>query len=100
MSSPNASGWDFDAFLEAQGLEPEEEKAIRDTAVVVYAGLDQARTELQMPWKIVTHKRMVELSQRVAVETVDWTRYDGLLVGTWMAASSRTQIVHDQEEQG
>jgi hypothetical protein len=97
MSSPNASGWDFDEFLMTSGLSDEEEKQIRDVAVVIYAGLDQARSELGMGWKIVSHKRMTELAQRVAVETVDWTRHEGLLVGTWMAASSRTQILHDQE---
>ena len=79
-------------------LEPDESKTLQDVATLIYAGLDQARSSLDMPWGFVSHKRMIELSQRIAVETRDWTPYDGILVGTWMAASSRHQIQAQQEE--
>lgn len=85
------SDFDFEAVIE--DADPDVQKQVRDVAATILAGLDQARSEMNMPWTAVTHKRMRELSQRMALETVDYSPYEGLLVGTWMAASSRSQII-------
>lgn len=83
--------FDFDELLE--DLPDEVAQRVRDAASLILSGLDQARAELQMPYHAVTYKRMRELSERLAIETVDYSPYEGLLVGTWMAGSSRTQLL-------
>lgn len=95
----SVEGWDFEAFLD--DIDDDEiAQRIRDAASLILAGLDQAHSELEMPWKVCSWGRMKMLSERIAVETADWTKYDGLLVGTWMAATSRTQILADDGAAG
>lgn len=91
------SEFDMDDLLE--DLPEEQAQQLRDVSASVLAGLDQARSELRMPWSTVSWKRMKQLADRLAVETVDYTAAEGLLVGTWMAASSRTQLKAAQDEQ-
>lgn len=88
------SDFDYNELLE--GLPDEQAEQLRDAASVIFAGLDQVRSELKLPWNKITAKRMRALSERLAVETVDYTAMEGLLVGTWMAASSRTQLKQAQ----
>lgn len=89
------SDFDFDEVI--SDADEDVQKQVRDVAATILAGLDQARSEMNMPWTAVSWKRMKELSQRMALETVDYTPYEGLLIGTWMAASSRSQIRAAQE---
>jgi len=86
-----ARDWNFDEILE--GMEDEDAQQLKDVAALIYAGLDQARSELDMPWTAVSHKGMIALSQQIAIVTRDWTVHEGLLAGTWMAGSSRSQIL-------
>jgi len=91
-----ATDWDFDTFLE--DLEEDAAQQLKDVAALIYAGMDQARSELNMPWTAVSHKGMIALSQQLAIFTKDWTMFEGLLAGTWMAGSSRSQILQSSEE--
>jgi hypothetical protein len=74
-------------------LTPEQEQQIKDTIVTLSAGLEQVREELQMPWQYVTLKRINELAADVAALMADWSVYDVYLVGTYLAASARRQIM-------
>lgn len=90
--------WNFDELLEE--LPEEQAQQLRDAKTAILAGLDQMRSQMRsqpiMPWNAVSWKRMAVLAERLAVETVDYTAEEGLLVGSWMAASSRTQLVQRQ----
>jgi hypothetical protein len=90
-----ARDWDFESVVAE--MDDDEREQLRDVSALIYAGLDQARSELGMPWTAVSHKAMIALSQQVAIVSRDWTAHEGLLVGTWMAASSRTQILQASE---
>jgi hypothetical protein len=46
-----------------------------------------------MPWQYVTLKRINELAADVAALMADWSVYDVYLVGTYLAASARRQIM-------
>lgn len=89
-----STNWNFEAMLE--DLDDDDVKQVKDVAALIYAGLDQMRTALDMPWQAVSHKGMVALSQQLAILTADWKAAEGLLAGSWMAASSRAQIEQSQ----
>lgn len=74
-------------------LEPEARERLLDAVTTIKAGLEQARSEIDMPWNLVPYKRINELGEQIAVLTVDWTAYDSFLVGTWLAASARHQLL-------
>ena len=45
-----------------------------------------------MPWQMVPGKRLSELARISAGVFADWSPADAFLVGTWLAASARSQL--------
>lgn len=72
---------------------PEELEQIKDIIALISAGLEQVRQEADMPWSAVPLRRIHELAEEVAAMAAGWTAYESWLVGTWMAASARHQLL-------
>ena len=84
------------AMADADELTPEQEADIKTAVAQLEAGLDQMRSELNMPWNLVNRKRMHRLAEILAAVLPDWSVYDVLLVGTFLAGSARQQIMADE----
>jgi hypothetical protein len=83
-----------------QFLTPEQEQQYKDTISQIGAGLELLRDEIHMPWNLVNRKRITELATQVAELVPDWTVNDTFLVGTFMAASARHQLVDEAAQRG
>lgn len=74
-------------------LTPEQEEQYRDWVAAFTAGLEGMRNELGMPWDSVNRKRIDALAKQMLDFAADWSVHDSFLVGTFLAASSRRQLV-------
>jgi hypothetical protein len=78
-------------------LTPEQVEEVKTTIAQLSAGLEGLRDELGMPWSVMPMKRVRELAEKVADFAADWSAYDSFIVGTFLAASARRQILEDQQ---
>jgi hypothetical protein len=83
-----------------QFLTPEQEAQYRDTIAQISSGLEMLRDEIRMPWSLVNRKRITELATQVAELVPEWTVNDTFLVGTFLAASARAQLVKMAHDRG
>lgn len=64
-----------------------------DVQAAMLAGLEQIRSTLfDGEWTYVPYKKLKVLSERAAEVTQGLTAFDVLLLGTFLAASARTEI--------
>jgi hypothetical protein len=78
-------------------LTPEQQEEIKTTVAQLAAGMEQLRDELHMPWTAMPLKRIQALAASMAEFASTWSAYDSFMVGTFLAASARRQILDDQE---
>jgi hypothetical protein len=83
-----------------QFLSPEQEQQYRDTIAQIGSSLEMLRDEIHMPWNLVNRKRINELATQVAELVPEWTVNDTFLVGTFLAASARAQLVQEARSRG
>lgn len=77
---------------------PEEEAQIKNVYAAFAAGLEGLRNELGMPWDLVNRGRIDQLAKEIADFAVEWNVNESFLVGTFLAASARAQLRHDNPE--
>lgn len=70
----------------------------KDTVSRILAGLDQVRDELKISWQEVPWSRMREMAERIAITFNDFTLEETIMIGTWLMASARRQVI--EAEQG
>lgn len=67
-------------------------KDYKDRHAVILAGLEQVRKTMGLTWQEVSWKRMSELVDRILALGYDFSVAESMLIGSWMAASARSQM--------
>lgn len=64
----------------------------KDNRALVLSALDQVRSGLDLSWREVSWKRMIELAERIMAVSYDFNVFESMLVGTYLGSSARSQI--------